>query len=185
LSTTVYYYGSDSKRHIFPNVATYNSWYPDFSGVKNISATTLQALPLGNNVTVRPGSVLLKIQTDPKVYAVEPNGLLRWVPTEARATTLYGSNWATKVIDVPLVFWVDYSFGSDITTDKHPTGALIQYTNTTNIYYIQGAEKRKITTAGFAANNFRSEYVLAIPTTLYYILGSDIVGAESTLSSIY
>ncbi len=185
MSTTVYYYGSDNKRHIFPNEKTYKTWYPDWSNVRSVTAAELQAIPLGKNVTVRPGTVLVKIDTDSKVYAVEPNGLLRWIPTEVRIKTLYGADWAKKIIDVPLAFWGDYSFGSDISTDAHPTGALVQYSGTTEIYYIQGAEKRKITTAGFAANNFRSEYVFAIPTTLYYAPGADIIGGESALTSIY
>jgi len=185
LSTTVYYFGFDGKRHIFPNEKTYKSWYPDWSNVKNITVAEIQAMVLGDNVTVRPGTVLVKIQTDPKVYAVEPNGLLRWVPTETRIKTLYGDAWATRIIDVPLAFWGDYSFGADISTDTHPTGALVNYTGTTDIYYIQGAEKRKVTTAGFTANNFRNEYVLPIPTTLYYTTGTEITGAESLLSSIY
>ena len=136
LSSSVYYYGSDSKRHLFPNETTYKSWYPDWSGVKTISATDLQGISLGHNVTIRPGTVLLKIETDPKVYAVEPNGLLRWVPTEARAATLYGSAWATKIVDVPMIFWVDYTFGSDITTDIHPTGTLVKYSSSSDVYYV-------------------------------------------------
>lgn len=185
MSTTVYYYGSDNKRHIFPNEKTYKTWYPDWSNVRSVTAEELREIPLGENVTVRPGTVLVKIDTDPKVYAVELNGLLRWIPTEERIKILYGEDWAKKIIDVPLAFWGDYSFGSDISTDTHPTGALVQYSGTTETYYIQGAEKRKITTAGFAANNFRSEYVVVIPTTLYYAPGVDITGSESVLTSIY
>ncbi len=185
LSTSVYYYGSDGKRHLFPNEKTYKSWYVDFSGIKNIPASQLQGITLGHNVTVRPGTVLLKIQTDPKVYAVEPGGLLRWVPTEARASTLYGSAWATKIIDVPLVFWVDYTFGSDITTDKHPTGAVIQYTGTTDKYYVEGAEKRLISTAGFTANKFQLSNVLSVPTSITYTLGTPLVAEETVLTRIY
>ncbi len=185
LSTTVYYFGSDNKRHIFPNEKTYRSWYSDWSNVKTIAALELQQMTLGENVIVRPGTVLVKIQTDPKVYAVEPGGLLRWIPTEERIKTLYGDAWATKIIDVPLAFWGDYSFGSDISTDTHPTGTLVNYAGTTDVYYIQGAEKRKVTTAGFAANNFRSEYVLVIPATISYANGADIFGAEGRLTSIY
>lgn len=185
LSTSVYYYGSDNKRHLFPNEKTYKSWYVDFSGIKSVSASQLQGITLGHNVTVRPGTVLLKIQTDPKVYAVEPGGLLRWVPTEARATTLYGTNWAQRIIDVPLVFWVDYTFGSDITTDKHPTGAVIQYTGTTDKYYIEGSEKRLISTAGFTANKFQLSNVLSVPTSIIYTLGTPLVAEETTLTRIY
>ncbi|MFA4873577.1 MAG: invasin domain 3-containing protein, partial [Patescibacteria group bacterium] len=185
LSTSVYYYGSDNKRHVFPNEKTYKSWYVDFSGIKSVTASQLQGIALGANVKVRPGTVLVKIDTDPKVYAVEPSGLLRWVPTEARALTLYGSAWASRIIDVPLIFWVDYSFGSDITTDAHPTGALIQYTGTTDKYYIQGAERRLISTAGFTANKFQLSNVLAAPTTISYTLGTPITAEDTALTRIY
>ncbi|MFA4873578.1 MAG: invasin domain 3-containing protein [Patescibacteria group bacterium] len=185
LSTSVYYYGSDGKRHLFPNEKTYKSWYVDFSGIKSVSASQLQGIALGHNVTVRPGTVLLKIQTDPKVYAVEPGGLLRWVPTEARASTLYGSAWATKIIDVPLVFWVDYTFGSDITTDIHPTGAVVQYTGTTDKYYVQGTEKRLISTVGFTGNHFQLSNVLTVPTSITYTTGTPLTAEETSLSRIY
>ncbi|MBI5071360.1 Ig-like domain-containing protein [Candidatus Falkowbacteria bacterium] len=185
LSSSVYYYGSDGKRHVFPNEKTYKSWYVDFTGIKTISASQLQGISLGHNVTVRAGTVLVKIQTDPKVYAVEPGGLLRWVPTEARAATLYGSTWATKIIDVPVIFWVDYTFGSDVTTDKHPTGALVQYTGSTEKYYIQGTEKRLISTAGFTGNHFQLSNVLSVSTALSYTLGTPLVAEEMALSRIY
>ena len=185
LSTSVYYYGSDNKRHLFPNEKTYKSWYVDFSNIKSVTASQLQGIALGHNVTVRPGTVLLKIETDPKVYAVEPGGLLRWVPTEARALTLYGSAWASRIIDVPLVFWVDYSFGSDITTDQHPTGTLIKYTGTTDTYFIQGAERRLVSTAGFTANKFQLSNVLAAPTTISYTLGTPITVEDTSLTRIY
>ena len=154
LSTSVYFYGSDNKRHLFPNEKTYKSWYTDWTGVKIVPVSQLQGISLGHNVTIRPGTVLLKIETDPKVYAVEPTGLLRWVPTEARALALYGSNWNTQIIDVPLIYWVDYTFGADITTDQHPSGTLIQYTGTTEVYYVQGSEKRHFTGAAFEANKY-------------------------------
>jgi hypothetical protein len=185
LSSTVYYYGSDGKRHIFPNEKTYKSWYVDWSNIKIVPASQLQGISLGKNVTIRPGTVLVKIQTDSKVYAVEPSGLLRWIPTETRAATLYGSNWAQRVIDVPVVFWGDYTFGSDITVDKHPTGALIQYTGTTEKYYIQGTEKRLISTAGFTANRFQSSNVISVPTSITYTTGTPLTAEETSLTRIY
>jgi hypothetical protein len=185
LSTSVYYYGSDNKRHLFPNEKTYKSWYADWSSIKTIPVSQLQGISLGKNVTVRPGTVLLKIETDPKVYAVEPGGLLRWVPTEARALALYGSNWNTQIIDVPLIYWVDYSFGSDITSNQHPTGTLIQYTGTTEVYYVQGSEKRHFTGAALEANKFQTKYIETIPATISYTNGTDISGIETALVNIY
>ena len=186
ISSTVYYYGSDNKRHIFPNSLTYRTWYLDWSGVKVIPQSQLQGIALGKNVTMRPGTVLVKIESDPKVYAVEPGGILRWIPTEARAIALYGPYWTKRVIDVPAVFWGDYTFGADITTDTHPTGALIQYAGLPDVYYIQGAEKRHIATeSAFIANNFRWINVLTVPTAFYYSTGTDITGREPDLASIY
>src|SRR3989339_1013539 len=185
LSTSVYFYGSDNKRHLFPNENTYKSWYTDWTGVKIVPVSQLQGISLGHNVTIRPGTVLLKIETDPKVYAVEPTGLLRWVPTEARALALYGSNWNTQIIDVPLIYWVDYTFGADLTTDQHPTGTLVQYTGTTEVYYVQGSEKRHFTGAAFEANKYQTKYIETIPETISYTNGTDIAGIETALVNIY
>jgi len=68
-NSSVYYLGSDSKRYVFPNQATYMSWYNDFSMVKVIPQAELESYGIGGNVTVRPGTKLVKITTNPKVYA--------------------------------------------------------------------------------------------------------------------
>ncbi|OGF42614.1 hypothetical protein A2555_02420 [Candidatus Falkowbacteria bacterium RIFOXYD2_FULL_39_16] len=185
LSTSVYYYGSDNKRHLFPNEKTYKTWYTDWSGIKLVPASQLQGISLGANVTVRPGTVLLKIETDPKVYAVEPSGLLRWVPSEARALALYGTNWNKQIIDVPLTSWTDYTFGTDLTADKHPTGALIKYDGSANVYYVSGAEKRLFAGAAFESNRFQTTYIETISASITYTNGTDITGAEAGLTNIY
>jgi hypothetical protein len=111
----VYYYGSDGKRYVFPNEKTYKTWYADFSGVKVITDSELASYPIGGNVTYRPGVKMVKITTDPKVYAVAENGALRWVTSEAVAVALYGANWNQMIDDVPDPFFVNYSTGADIT----------------------------------------------------------------------
>ena len=63
--TTVYYYAANGKRCVFPNEKTYKSWYSDFSSVQKISDADLTSIPMGcGNVTYKPGSQLLKIQSD-------------------------------------------------------------------------------------------------------------------------
>lgn len=111
----VYYYAQNGKRYVFPNDKTYFTWYLDFSSVKTITAQELAAIPIGGNVTYRPGVKLVKITTDPKVYAVSSFGTLRWMKTEAAAKDLYGSDWNQKVDDVPDTFFINYSIGADIT----------------------------------------------------------------------
>src|SRR3989344_1512383 len=110
----VYYLGADGKRYVFPNEKTYKTWYSDFSGVQIVSSTEMSSYAIGGNVTYRPGVKLVKITTDPKVYAVASNGSLRWVTTAAIAESLYGSSWASMVEDVPDAFFVNYTVGSDV-----------------------------------------------------------------------
>jgi hypothetical protein len=112
--SAVYYCGADGKRYVFPDAGTYRSWYPDFSGVVIVEADALAAIPLGGNVTYRPGSRMIKVQTDPKVYAVARGGVLRWVTTEAVAESLYGLNWNYLVSDISDAFFVNYAFGEPI-----------------------------------------------------------------------
>ena len=89
--STVYYLGDDGKRYGFPNEATFFSWFDDFSGVMTVSQTELESYRVAGMITMRPGTKLVKIQSDPRVYAVEPGGSLNWIDSEATALALYGS----------------------------------------------------------------------------------------------
>lgn len=116
----VYYCGRDGKRYVFPNQSVYYSWYADFDGVVTVTDESLAAVPLGGNVTYRPGVRLVKIQSDPKVYTVSRGGVLRWVQDEAMAAALYGADWSTMVDDVDPALFFQYSFGNPITEEDLP-----------------------------------------------------------------
>jgi len=111
----VYYYGEDGKRYVFPNEKTYWTWYSDFSGVITITDAELAAIAIGGNVTYKPGVKMVKITTDPKVYVVDANGMLRPIADEAEAVTLYGADWNTMIDDVPDAFFTNYTVGSAAT----------------------------------------------------------------------
>jgi hypothetical protein len=110
----VYAIGPDGKRYVFPTAKTYLSWYSDFAAVQALSDAGLSAIPLGGNVTYRPGARLVKVTTDPKVYAVAGGGVLRWIESEAVAVQLYGNDWAKKIDDLPDAFFVNYRIGASI-----------------------------------------------------------------------
>ncbi len=110
----VYYLGRDGFRYVFPNDKTYFTWYVNFDTVKWVSDADLATLQIGGNVTYRPGVRMAKINSDPKVYAVDKSGELRWVTSEAIAIALYGSAWNTKIDDVPDAFFGNYQMGGDI-----------------------------------------------------------------------
>lgn len=110
---TIYYQAVNNKRYVFLDEKTYLSWYDNFKDIKLLTDAELANLPLGGVVTARPGS-LVKIQTDPKVYAVAQGGVLRWVNTEQLALQLYGQNWQLSVKDVPDSFFINYTIGLPI-----------------------------------------------------------------------
>lgn len=114
VSAAVYYCGTDHKRYVFPNNKAYFTWYKDFFEVQEISVGELASIPLGGNVTYRPGVKLIKITTNPKVYAVDRGGILRWVTSSTVATKLYGDDWGDLVDDVSDAFFVNYVIGEPI-----------------------------------------------------------------------
>lgn len=111
---SVYYFGHDGKRYVFPNDKAYFTWYSGFSGVKTISADQLAGISLGGNVTYKPAVKMVKITTDPKVYAVSKNGILRPIASESVAAGLYGADWNKKIDDVPDAFFINYRLGEPI-----------------------------------------------------------------------
>ena len=111
----VYYCGNDGKRYVFVNDKAYFSWYPDFSTVKTIPDSTLAKITIGGNITYRPGTRMIKIVSDPKVYTVARGGVLRWVGTETAAIRLFGANWNKQIDDVSDSFFVNYKIGDPIT----------------------------------------------------------------------
>jgi hypothetical protein len=129
----VYYYGADGKRYVFPYLKVYNSWYSDFSSVKTITDEQLATITIGGNVTYKPGVKMVKINTDPKVYAVAAKGTLRWIKTEQIAKELYGDNWANLVEDVPDAFFVNYQMGEPIELSSDFNPLLAQTVNSINI----------------------------------------------------
>lgn len=112
--TAVYYYASNGKRYVFPNEKTYFTWYPDFSEVKTIPLDQMSLIPIGGNVTYRPGTRMLKFQTDVKTYIVTRGGVLRWVKTEEVARGWFGAQWNAYIDDVSEAFYINYTFGNPI-----------------------------------------------------------------------
>lgn len=112
--TTVYYMGSDGRRHFFPNAKVYFTWFPDFGGVRIVSPSSLAEIPLGANITYRPGVRMVKFESENKVYVVEGGRRLRWIQSESDASSIYGMNWNRNIDDIPVIFYTDYVFGSTL-----------------------------------------------------------------------
>lgn len=181
------YYLKGGKRFVFPNQSTYASWYsdnnggPDWSGIKTVAQSELESYPLGGNVTVRPGTKLIKITTNPTVYAVEPNGTLRSIVSEANAIELWGANWAKNVIDVADSFFTNYTQGTPLTAGVYPAGTVVNPTNSSDLYYWDGANYRKFSNeSAFLANGFNFTHVVTTSKSVV-ANGSPIASAEAAL----
>ncbi len=113
----VYYCGRDGGRYVFLDDKTYFSWYEDFDGVEFVSTELMASLPLKGVVTYKPGSFMVKILSNPKVYAVSRNGTLRGIPNPEMAVELYGADWASQVRDIPDGFFPRYLVGPEVTAN--------------------------------------------------------------------
>jgi hypothetical protein len=163
------------------------SWYDDFSGVQTISDAGLGAIPLGGNVHYRPGTRLVKITTDPKVYAIEPGGVLRWVPDEATAVALYGSQWSKQIDDLPDAFFAppNYSINSPLVTggNKLPIGHLAKGSDNKVYYIVSATQKREVTATGLTANRLQNKYVRTVTDDALSVMsnGTQISTVENSL----
>ncbi|MDO8598579.1 MAG: S8 family serine peptidase, partial [bacterium] len=165
---TVYLIASDGKRYAFPDAQTFRSWYADDGGVQRVSDTILAAFPLGGLATIRPGTFLVKIQTDPKVYAVESGGTLRGLPSEEVARALFGPLWNRRILDVPDAFFATYRMGSPVSGATFPDGSVLEDTRDGERYLIAAGVRRRFTSMiAFLRNGFQLRDVIRVPAVAY------------------
>lgn len=124
--SAVYLY-VDGKRFAFPNEKVFFSWYQNFDTVTAISDQEMSAIPLAGNATYRPGKQLVKMTTNPKVYAINEGNVLHWIPSEALAIETFGKDWAQMVHDVPDTFFSDYNVGININSSSdYPVQTILE-----------------------------------------------------------
>ena len=123
---TVYYWGTDNKRHTFPNEAVFFSWYNDFDDVVEVTTSFMSSLVIGENVTIKPGTTTIKFASSAEVYAVAEGAVLRHYLTPALVVADYGSDWyGADLVTVSDVFFDNYSIGTviDSSSDYNPNTA--------------------------------------------------------------
>jgi len=165
-STAVYYLDRDWRRHPFPNVDVYKSWYNDYSGIKTLSPADMAELRLGTPIVYRPGSRLVKIVSDPKVYTVEPGGTLRAIASESVAKALYGNAWNKRVVDVPDSLFFGYVIGMPLALPAHTTGSVLRRASDAAVFVIDGARKRHVAPTVAQALAYRDPYVIDVAASL-------------------
>jgi hypothetical protein len=180
-AAAVYYIGSDGMKYVFPDGKTYATWYDNFDDVVRVDVAELDMYEDGGAVTYRAGTKLVTHMNTAKIYALEPGGLLRWIPDAATAEALFGANWGAMVMDViPGYFSSSYNTGSDL-AEMFPTGTLVMMG--TDYYYIDDGMKRIFASAdAFEANNFSYDNAIEVTDLSGYSDGESITGEETDLS---
>jgi hypothetical protein len=183
-SSAVYWYLGD-KRNVFPDFTAYDSWFADWNGVITISPEQLADIPLGKVVPIRAGTYLVKIQSDPKTYAVEPYGRLRWVPTEAQAIALFGSKWTQRVRDVDVSQFASYTLGNPLAAGEAPDGFIFK-NGSGEWNTVIGRATHQISDAARKANGLASRFVCTVVPSAVSALasGGEISNFEPELSGV-
>jgi len=181
----VFVYAADGKRYAFPSDAVYFSWYKNWSIVKTVPDTQIASISMGKGgVPFRAGTYLIKVNTDPKVYAVEPNGAIRWIETAEIAKALYGANWAKTVRDVPAIIFPNvYTISAtSINTAAYPVGSLVKVASD---YFLigAGATKQKVTAEGLVANGLQTKFAVVAADLTAYTAGVDLAVKDATIAT--
>ena len=104
------YWVQGGERHPFPHKRVYDTWFSDFSHVKNVSPDAIEAIPLGNPMGVKTGVGLIKFPYNSKVYEVLDGNVLTHIPNEAAARASYGTAWSTKIVTLREIYSLFYTF---------------------------------------------------------------------------
>ncbi len=186
--SAVYYMGADGFRYVFPNDKAYFTWYSNFDSVKFISDADLAKIQIGGNVTYRPGVRMIKIDTDPRTYAVAKGGVLRHVSSEAVAVAAYGANWNQMIDDVPDGFFTNYTIGTAITSaSDYNAGTATSGTTTINADKgLQAPAEISITDSGYSPIDVTIDAGESVRftnngTTNHTVTGDDLTWGTGTL----
>lgn len=112
----------DGKRYVFYNAQSYFTWEETFDPIEFIPDDQLSQYPFGGVMLPKGETVLVKIQSVPKVYAIwedlsDPNSpsYLYHIDSEEIAIEMYGEDWADYVIDLPSAMATYFVYGNPVT----------------------------------------------------------------------
>ncbi len=75
----------------------------------------MDSIPLGGNVTYKPGVKLVKMQDSTKIFVVEKKHTLREVEDRDIIDKLYGGGWQFYLLDIiPDAFITNYVMGKPV-----------------------------------------------------------------------
>ncbi|HLD18224.1 MAG TPA: hypothetical protein VJB99_04105 [Patescibacteria group bacterium] len=175
--SAVYVLDGEERRHAFPHWDIYRTWWDDGEDVAFIDSFHLFLYPLKGNVGVRPGTYLVKRASDPKVYVVEPGNVLRWIETEEIAKTLYGTDWAKRILDLPDATFADYTIGSSLSSaGAYPSGTLGYLPSTGRVVYLWNGKMYNLPGDTLDTMRFQTRFMIKLTesATSSFVDGGDL-----------
>jgi len=138
----VYYMGSDGKRYVFPTTMILDSWYGPYdadgiplsdgsvcNSVYQLPDAEVASVPIGGNVTFRPGVFVTGIMTDPARYVVSKGGVLRKLVPPSLQDQIYPGTAALRLRRSPDAFFVNFLMGA-VLTDSSEYDPVVEFATT-------------------------------------------------------
>lgn len=108
--SAVYLIDELGRRRLFPNEATYWTWYSGSwaeQDIKLLSQNDFDSLSGGDHMTVKPGIKLIKFENSPRIYDVLDGNRLSLMSAD-KLRARFGDNWNNQVIIIQNAFEIDY-----------------------------------------------------------------------------
>ena len=187
LSNAVYHVKNGKKR-LMVNRGTYSSWSnfigdsPDnFSNLRVVTQENFDAVPFGPNVTVRPGTFLIKFNDSDAIFAVGIDARLYKLEASVKDLLYPG----VKLVVLTDSFRANYFDNSnpvgviDSSNLIYPPGTLISKAGSSDVYYWDGSVRRLVSDDSFILNNFKEDFVRQVTDlTAYGTVGLPLVNGE-------
>ncbi len=109
-SPSVWRYGDDGKRHLFPDDFTFKSWSNQYAWVISASDAEVNAIPEGDPILIYPGYAIVGFTGDANLYTVTRVGVLQKLQIPAEAQQKYGTQWKTRIHIYPAELKTRYQF---------------------------------------------------------------------------
>lgn len=111
---TRFYLARNGKRYVFPDeTKTYDTWKSVLPPIDKVTEDELESYPLGGNVWYRPGTRLIQIQSDSRIYAVAHGGFVRAL-NEGTAQQIFGKDWKSLLDTLQDYYFANYNMGEPI-----------------------------------------------------------------------
>jgi hypothetical protein len=175
------YYVNGNTRHLFSNEKVFFSWYRGSwvdQDIEIVLQDEFDSYSSGNNITIRPGTNLIKFQNSNRVYTVSTGGILHYASIDI-LDNLYDDH-ENRTIAMQNGFESDYKRGNPLDGSYYPSGTLIRYDDSSDIWYIDDNQKRKLENNAFDLNGFKDEYIVGVISPNF---DYDIGRAVSNLNS--